>query len=111
MDVYKIAVSLAMTSNAPQVLQVLSGKLLGVHAQVKELQGGLNRLKFALGGAFAVSGAVFGLKTMEKLVEHGNDLVKIQRDMAQAGATNVQVQEAYAKAWQMTGKYQNMSAV
>lgn len=111
MDVYKIAVSLSMTSNAPQVLAVLSKSLLGVHAQVNQLQGALNRVKLAIGGAFAVTGAMAGFKALGNLVEHGNNLVKIQRDMAQAGATNVQVQEAYAKAWQMTGKYQNMSAV
>ena len=111
MDLYKIGVSLAMTSNAPQVLSALSQQLLHVHAGVNQLQGGLNRLKVAIGGAFAVAGGTAMLSTMGKVVDRGNDLVKLQQDMAQAGVKNAEVQEAYAKAWEMTGKYQNVSAV
>lgn len=111
MDVYKIGVALAVSSNGAQVLGALSHQLLNVNAHVNQLQGGLNRLKVAIGGAFAVAGGVAILGTMGKMVEHGHELVKIQADMAQAGVKAADIQEATAKAWEMTAQNKNMSAV
>jgi hypothetical protein len=75
MDVYKVAVSLAMTSNGPQVLQALSSQIFHVHTKVQQLQGTLNKVQLAIGGAFAVAGGVTILHAYEKLVQHGEKLV------------------------------------
>lgn len=104
MDVYKIGVSLAMSSNAPQVLQALSSHLLGVHAQVNQLQGGLNNLKVALGGVFAIAAGVGLAKGMGELVSKGSDLVHIQEQMRAAGIANKDIADATAKAWEVSGK-------
>jgi len=112
-EVYQIAVKLAMTSNAPAFLSALSSQLIHVHAKVKELEGGLNRLsriKLAVGGGLAIFGGEAAIKGLTKLVDKGNELVRIQQNMAQAGVKATEIQEAYAKAWQMTGKYQNVGA-
>ncbi|KTS09734.1 hypothetical protein SB2_11810 [Methylobacterium radiotolerans] len=113
MDVYKVAVALSMTSNAPAFLSALSSKLLHVHAQVKDLEGGLNRLnriKLAVGGGLAIAGGTAALAVVGKMVDKGNELVKIQQNMAQAGVKAVEIQEAYAEAWKLTGKYTNVGA-
>ena len=47
-----------MTSNVSQVLGVLGRDVLGFHAKVKDLQGGLNRVKLALAGALAIGAGV-----------------------------------------------------
>jgi hypothetical protein len=111
MDVYRIGVTLAMGGNVPQTLSAISRQLLHVHTQVNQLQGGFNRLGMAIGGAMTAMAGSGILRGMAKVVEHGNELVKIQRDIAQAGVKAVEVQEAYAKAWELTAKYKNMSAV
>lgn len=112
-DVYKVAVALSMTSNAPAFLSALSSKLLHVHSQVKDLEGGLtrlNRIKLAVGGGLAIAGGSAALAAVGKMVDKGNELIKIQQNMAQAGVKAVEVQEAYAKAWELTGKYTNVGA-
>ncbi len=38
MNVYKVAVSLSMTSNGPQVLQALASQIFHVHTRVQQLQ-------------------------------------------------------------------------
>lgn len=57
-NVYKIGVSLAMTSNANQVLGSIGQHLMGVHTKAKDLEGGLNRVKLALGGVIAIGAGV-----------------------------------------------------
>src|SRR6185436_12712731 len=57
-NIYRIGVNIAMSSNGPQLLSALSHHLLGVNANVNQLTGGMNRLKLALGGAFAIAGGV-----------------------------------------------------
>jgi hypothetical protein len=112
-DVYKVAVALSMQSNAPAFLSALSSKLLHVHTQVKDLEGGLNRLnkiKLAVGGGLAIAGGAATLKLLEGMVDKGNELVKVQQNMAAAGVKAAEVQEAYAKSWDLTRKYTNVGA-
>ena len=73
MDIYKISIALAMSSNHSAVLGALSSQLLGVHARVNQLTGGFNRLKLAIGGALAATAGVALLDTMGKIVEKTKD--------------------------------------
>lgn len=82
MDMYKISIALAMSSNHNAVLSALSAQLLGVHANVNNLTGGFGRLKTAIGGALGVVAGVTILDTMIKLVdktkEYSDELAKLE---------------------------------
>jgi hypothetical protein len=82
MDMYKISIALAMSSNHNAVLSALSAQLLGVHANVNTLTGGFGRLKTAIGGALGVVTGVTILDTMIKLVdktkEYSDELAKLE---------------------------------
>jgi hypothetical protein len=79
---YKIAVAIAMSSNHNAVLAALSANLLGVHTKVNQLHGGFNRLKLAIGGAFAVTAgmALFGVmdKLIDKTKDYQDQLIKLK---------------------------------
>jgi hypothetical protein len=110
-EAYRVGVAIALSSNATQVFGALGQHFLGLNKHLMNFQNNWKKTAALVGGGLGILGGVAVLKGAAKLVEHGNELVKIQRDMAQAGVSATQIQEAYAKAWQMTGKYQNMSAV
>lgn len=110
-DVYKVGVAIALSSNATQIFGALGQHFLKLDKHLMNFQNNWKKTALLVGGGLGVFGGITVLKGAEKLIDHGNDLVKIQRDMAQAGVSSTQIQEAYAKAWQMTAKYQNMSAV
>lgn len=109
-DVYRVGVSILLSSNATQIFGALGKHFLGLDKHLMNFQNNWKKTAALVGGGLGVFGGVAVLKVAEKLIDHGNDLVKIQRDMAQAGVSATQIQEAYAKAWQLTAKYQNMSA-
>jgi hypothetical protein len=107
---YQVGVSLLLSSNATQIFSALGQHFLGLQRHMTNFQNNWKKTAMLIGGGVGIFGGVAVLKGAEKLIDHGNHLVKIQRDMAQAGATSVQVQNAYAKAWELTAKYQNMGA-
>jgi hypothetical protein len=57
MDVYKISIALAMSSNHNAILSALSSHLLGVNANVNTLTGGFSKLKRTIGSALAIGPA------------------------------------------------------
>lgn len=113
-DVYKVGISLIMTGNHGQFLSGMAKQLLGVHAHAHDLErtlGRLGRIRLAIGGGIAIAGGVTALKGVEKLVDKGNELVKVQKDMAAAGVSAAEAQEALGKAWEMTAKHKNIGTV
>jgi hypothetical protein len=82
MDMYKISIALAMSSNHNLILSALSSQLLHVHANVNTLTSGFGRLKTAIGGALAIGAGVTILETMVKLVdktkEYSDELAKLE---------------------------------
>jgi hypothetical protein len=68
-DIYKIGLSLMMSSNHAQVLSALSQHLLGVHANVDKLQEKFSKLKLAIAGAFAVTAGMTIFRGMEDLLK------------------------------------------
>jgi hypothetical protein len=82
MDVYKIGIALAMSSNHNAILSGLAAQLLGVHANVNNLTGGFTKLKTAIGGALAIGAGVGVLDVMIKLVdktkEYSDELAKLE---------------------------------
>jgi hypothetical protein len=105
---YKIGVEIAMHGNASSFLGMIVKDLIGMNGHVNNAVAGLGRVKLALAGVGTImaGGAILG--GMNSLVEHGNKLVKVQQDMAQAGASQVEVQEALKESTRLTGIYRNM---
>lgn len=64
-SIYKIGVNLAMTSNGAQVMSTLASGLMGVSVKANQLQGGLSRVKLAVGGVLAI-GAGLAVLSMFK---------------------------------------------
>lgn len=110
MDVYKVGVSLILNNGVSSGLNTVIRQLGQANSAVVLLNNNLGRLKLAAAGAAGVLAGEGMLKGMVKLVDHGNELIKIQRNMAQAGVKQVEIQEAYNKAWEMTRKHTNISA-
>ena len=106
MEVYKIGVRLAMASNHVQVLGALSKSLIGVNAQVKQLQGTFTGLKAAITGALAIYAGTKTLEFLGKMAKHGNEIVHQQQLMVAAGMTQQQVAEATAKAYETSARVQ-----
>lgn len=85
-DIYKIAVKLTMESNAAAVLSVLSSKLLGVHADVKKLEGGLkdlNRIKLAVFGGLSIATGAGLLGLVKSTLDASKELNKQLTNTAQ----------------------------
>lgn len=101
-DAWRIGVSIAMTSNANQILGVLGRDLAGLGQQAKALTGTLNLAKLAAVGAMGVVAGGAALAGMAKLVSHGQELVHQQALMRSAGMDNKEIAEATTKAWQNT---------
>lgn len=107
---YEVGIHLSATNGISSVLAIIAKDVLGLHASVAKLQAAFIALNPAIIGAGMALAGTGMLKIMSGLVEKGNEFVKIQKDMAIAGATNAQVGHAVAAAWELTGKNKNLSA-
>ncbi|QAY97040.1 hypothetical protein CWB41_15920 [Methylovirgula ligni] len=99
-NVYKIAVALQMTSNAPAFLSSLSKQLLGLDVSAKTLEKSFARLGPALTlglSAFAASGILAGLKSA---ADAGKELLDVQNQLARAGLSHAQVAGLTAAAYE-----------
>jgi hypothetical protein len=97
-EAWKIGVSLAMTSNASQVLGVLGRDLFGLGQRAKALEGQLNRVKVAAIGALGVIAGTAALAVMGKLVSYGDRLVEQQVKLAAAGVSQPDIDKITAGA-------------
>jgi hypothetical protein len=99
MEAYKVGVTIAMSSNAAQVLGAISKQLLGIHGHIGKINGQLSRMGLAIGGVAAIMGGEKILKGYAKLVEHGEKLVHYQTQLRAAGYDNQKIAEATARAY------------
>jgi hypothetical protein len=109
MEAYKIAVHLAMTSNAPSFLSALSSQLLGVNAKAKDLEGSLNRVKVALAGGFMMAGGVGLLKLFSDLADKGSEIVHQLELMKGVGMKAGEIQGARSFGFQVSKAVPNVS--
>jgi hypothetical protein len=109
-NLYRVGVELALANGVSPVISIITRDLLHMQRHIDAAAVGFNKLGAALAGVGGMFVGGVMLEGMEEVVKHGNDLVRLQRNMYQAGASMTDVQNAYAKAWEMTGKYANMSA-
>lgn len=101
MDVYRIGVKLAMTSNHAQVFSALSSGLLGINTKVNQLTGGFNKLKVAIGGAFGVFAGKEILGGITAIVEKTKDLSHELAQIEKLGG-DASVKAANARAIEIT---------
>ena len=109
-DVYKVAVSIALRTNAAQVLGVLGKDLLGIKLKATEAEASLSRVGAAVLGIGGIAAGSAVLAGMVRLVEHGREFVHQQSLMAQAGISQVDIANATAAAWKTAGDVIGSSA-
>ena len=112
---YEIAIRIGVQNNASAALGILAAELLSMDHRVEGLiarfaaLGTAQRLALTGGLGLAVGGET--LNILGKTVEKGNELVAVQRKMAQAGVAERDIAIATAKAYELSAKYKNLTAV
>ena len=102
-EAWKIGVSIAMSSNAAQVLGAIQKDLFGLRREADLTTTGLNRMKLAAVGAMtAIAGAAV-LKGMWSMVEAAKDLAHQQTMLRQLGVSNADVAASTASSWKAAG--------
>ncbi len=109
--VHTIAVDMILREQVRHALRGMITDFRGLTREVVAANEALSTLatigRWTAGAAFLGGGALLG---MEKMAKAGWEMVKVQKDMAMAGATNLEIQEATAEAWKLTSQYGNMGA-
>ncbi|MBO9136906.1 hypothetical protein J5289_21655 [Rhizobium sp. B230/85] len=105
MDVWKIGVHIGMTNGMSPVLALIGADLLGLKGKVGDVEHAFTAWKPALAGALGIitGGAI--LEGMAKLVDHGQELVHVQQQLAAAGVDQVDVAKATADSWKVASEY------
>ena len=99
MDVFRIGVSMALTSNASALLGVIAKDFMGVRGEIGKTEAAMGRLKGVMVGLGAVMAGGAILSGVGKLVEHGRELVHQQALMAEQGMTVREQADATAAAY------------
>jgi hypothetical protein len=106
---YKIEIELLLADNGEAVLGLLGRRLLGIHGKVEDLEGGFGRLKTAIGGAFAIGGALALLDVMGKLIKKGSELEQTMYELQTIGFTPKEIAAVKSNATKVAGKYPNLT--
>ena len=104
MDVYKIAVSIALANGMSPVLAIISRDLLGVHAKVGQIEKDMRRWALAAGGAAGVIGGAALIGGLAKLAEHGAEVNHQLELMKLQGMDVADVHLGMAAAMETSGK-------
>ncbi len=109
MDGYAVGVKLAFASNAEEMLGLIAGKMMGVHLKAGELKQDFGLIKDAVGGAFAIGGALAMLGVMDKLVHKGAELEDAMYRIQTAGFTPKQLAQVRVNATKVAGQFTNLT--
>lgn len=104
MDVYKIAVKIALTNGMSPILAIISRDLLGVHSKVKDIEKNFGGWAKAIGGTAAIMGGVAIIGGLVKIAKHGADVNHQLNLMKIQGMQVGEIQLASAKAMEVSGK-------
>jgi len=102
---YEVSIRIVGINSFGAMFAQLTAALAGSHEGVAKLQKGLEALKPA---AFAAAGAIAGiagLKGLNVLAEHGERLVHVKQQLLAADVKGLELVEATAKAWEISGKF------
>lgn len=103
-DVYRIGINILLQGTIQQQLATLSTQLLGLHTTAGQVTNQFNRWAVAIGGVAAVMGGSMLLGGIVKLAEHGKEVAHQLELMNTRGMDFAEIQEANAKALEVTGK-------
>jgi hypothetical protein len=109
MSDYKVGIELLLASNGEAVLGVLGREILGVHGKVEALKGGLQTLKTAIIGAFAIGGAVALVGVMDKLIKKGAELEQTMYRLQTAGFSPDEMKAVRSNAGRVAAQYKNLT--
>ena len=103
MDVYRIAVSIALSNGVSPVLAIIGRDLLGLKTSIGQVEQGFSKWATAIGGVAAVLGGSMMLKGLEDLAKHGGDVNHQLELMKIAGMENGEIQASVAQAMKTSG--------
>lgn len=110
-SIYQVGVHIEADNGAASVVASLAKTFFGLHGSIKHLTDGFATFRAGVVGAASAMAGSAMIAAVGNLVDKGNALVKVQRDMALATGNFKQVQDAYNKSFEMTAKYKNIGAV
>jgi uncharacterized membrane protein YphA (DoxX/SURF4 family) len=109
MEAYKIGISMMMTGNYAQVLGALSKGLLGVHANVKELESGFGRLRSVIEGAIGVFAGEKLLRGLVEITEKTKDLSHELTQIKRLGVDDADFNAARRQAQRVTERVRGVT--
>jgi len=105
MDVWKIGVAISLANGMSPVIAVIAADLLGLKGRVGEVERAFTGWNTALMGTVGILAGTAMLAGVAKLIEHGDELVHVQQQMAAAGVNQVDVAKATADSWKVAAQY------
>lgn len=109
-NLYEIGVRMTMYENVSPVLTALAHHFLHLHHTIDRATAAAWKFRTAVAGAAAAFAGIQIGKGVVSAIEHGNKLVAVQNQMTAAGWKYKEIQEATAKAWELTAKHQSIGA-
>lgn len=104
---YDTFIKLVAVDSFSPVVGIIGKELLKLEGGVKAIGTAWK----AVGAGLAVFGGVEALKVAGGLLNHGNELVRVQNKIAEATSNTAIAQEAVRLSWQATAKHMNVSVV
>ena len=97
-------------NHAGGVIASIAAQMTGLHRIANQTNMALGRMRIGVAGAFAGYAGSHIVKDMGHIVDHASHFVKIQNQMTAAGWSQHDVASATARAWELSAKYQGMTA-
>jgi hypothetical protein len=105
LDVWKIGVAISLTNGMSPVLAVIAADLLGLKGKVGEVESAFKGWNTALAGTLSIVAGGALIAGVAKLIDHGQELVHVQQQLAAAGVDQVDVAKATAESWKVAAEY------
>jgi hypothetical protein len=105
LDVWKIGVAISLTNGMSPVLAVIAADLLGLKGKVGEVEQAFSSWNTALAGTLSIVAGGALIAGVAKLIDHGQELVHVQQQLATAGVDQVDVAKATAESWKVAAEY------
>jgi hypothetical protein len=108
-EVHKIGVHLAMTSNHAEVLQALSRDLLGIHPKLEDLKKNIGTIGPALGGAFAIITGGLIIKGLIDIIDKTKELSREMSQIEKMGINAADRQRMQQEAIAVVGRHPGLT--
>ena len=96
---YEVGIKMMMAGNVAEALAAMSGKLFGIHGQVKDIEKSMGAWKNIIGGAAAAFGGFALGKGIVDIANHGKELLHQQNMLLRNGIAYNDILALTAKAY------------